>query len=86
VNADDVSTALMLLSNYQQSDTAAEYQCGGGNNAESASEGRSHVTCHVFPETEFIAVTAYQNELITQLKIDRNPFARGFRHDGRAQR
>lgn len=33
----------------------------------------------VFPETAFIAVTAYQNERITQLKINNNPFARGFR-------
>lgn len=33
----------------------------------------------VFPETVFIAVTAYQNQLITKLKIDSNPFAKGFR-------
>uniref|UniRef100_A0A914MUJ5 T-box domain-containing protein n=1 Tax=Meloidogyne incognita TaxID=6306 RepID=A0A914MUJ5_MELIC len=33
----------------------------------------------VFPETEFIAVTAYQNSQITDLKIDNNPFAKGFR-------
>ncbi|NXM98567.1 EOMES protein, partial [Sylvia borin] len=33
----------------------------------------------VFPETQFIAVTAYQNTDITQLKIDHNPFAKGFR-------
>ncbi|KAL0984224.1 hypothetical protein UPYG_G00138750 [Umbra pygmaea] len=33
----------------------------------------------VFPETQFIAVTAYQNADITQLKIDHNPFAKGFR-------
>ncbi|XP_071967698.1 T-box transcription factor TBX21 [Engystomops pustulosus] len=32
-----------------------------------------------FPETQFIAVTAYQNAEITQLKIDHNPFAKGFR-------
>src|SRR6218665_3592363 len=32
-----------------------------------------------FAETTFIAVTAYQNEQITQLKIDHNPFAKGFR-------
>ncbi|UJR33017.1 hypothetical protein I4U23_020477 [Adineta vaga] len=32
-----------------------------------------------FPETQFIAVTAYQNTDITQLKIDNNPFAKGFR-------
>ncbi len=33
-----------------------------------------------FIETNFITVTAYQNEAITKLKIDKNPFARGFRH------
>ncbi|XP_066912103.1 T-box transcription factor TBX2-A-like isoform X2 [Clytia hemisphaerica] len=32
-----------------------------------------------FPEATFIAVTAYQSEQITQLKIDNNPFAKGFR-------
>ena len=60
---------------------------------------------YVFKETEFIAVTAYQNEKvklkhkkywliganattlgfffqITQLKIDHNPFAKGFRDTG----
>ena len=31
----------------------------------------------LFPEMEFIAVTAYQNEHITKLKIDNNPFAKG---------
>lgn len=68
----------------------------------------------VFPETEFIAVTAYQNEKvprftllralarcyslckrvtitvcawqITQLKIDNNPFAKGFRDTGNGRR
>ena len=71
VEASDVSTALALLTSYQYDDD---------------DQARCHVTCHVFPETEFIAVTAYQNEAITQLKIDHNPFARGFRQDGRAQR
>ncbi|XP_043859205.1 T-box transcription factor TBX21-like [Dromiciops gliroides] len=33
----------------------------------------------IFPETEFIAVTAYQNSKISQLKISYNPFAKGFR-------
>ncbi|KFV56920.1 T-box transcription factor TBX18, partial [Gavia stellata] len=32
-----------------------------------------------FPETVFTTVTAYQNQQITRLKIDRNPFAKGFR-------
>ncbi|KAI4898569.1 hypothetical protein NFI96_025598 [Prochilodus magdalenae] len=45
-----------------------------------------------FPEAAFIAVTAYQNQevvytgrstkLITKLKIDNNPFAKGFRDNG----
>ncbi|KAH7637556.1 t-box transcription factor tbx1-a-like [Dermatophagoides farinae] len=33
----------------------------------------------IFNETQFIAVTAYQNHRITQLKIASNPFAKGFR-------
>jgi hypothetical protein len=37
------------------------------------------ISTFTFPETEFIAVTAYQNTDITQLKIDNNPFAKGFR-------
>uniref|UniRef100_A0A1I8GBI0 T-box domain-containing protein n=3 Tax=Macrostomum lignano TaxID=282301 RepID=A0A1I8GBI0_9PLAT len=38
----------------------------------------------LLPETVFIAVTAYQNQLITKLKIERNPFAKGFRDAARA--
>ncbi|XP_023225544.1 T-box transcription factor TBX3-like [Centruroides vittatus] len=41
---------------------------------------------YVFKETVFIAVTAYQNEKITQLKIDNNPFAKGFRDTGAGKR
>nr|XP_020456599.1 T-box transcription factor TBX3 isoform X2 [Monopterus albus] len=41
---------------------------------------------YVFPETDFIAVTAYQNDKITQLKIDHNPFAKGFRDTGNGRR
>ncbi|XP_077059113.1 T-box brain protein 1 isoform X3 [Siphateles boraxobius] len=37
------------------------------------------VQTFTFPETQFRAVTAYQNTDITQLKIDYNPFAKGFR-------
>ncbi|XP_006152324.1 T-box transcription factor T isoform X3 [Tupaia chinensis] len=36
------------------------------------------VTSRCFPETQFIAVTAYQNEEITALKIKYNPFAKAF--------
>ncbi|XP_064827209.1 T-box-containing protein TBX6L-like [Oncorhynchus masou masou] len=32
-----------------------------------------------FPETSFTAVTAYQNTKIAKLKIDHNPFAKGFK-------
>ena len=32
-----------------------------------------------FPESTFIAVTAYQNNQITKLKIQNNPFAKAFR-------
>ncbi|XP_067102975.1 T-box transcription factor TBX2b [Osmerus mordax] len=41
---------------------------------------------YVFPETDFVAVTAYQNDKITQLKIDNNPFAKGFRDTGNGRR
>ncbi|KAM0732205.1 T-box transcription factor TBX20 [Formica fusca] len=37
----------------------------------------------IFPEAIFTAVTAYQNQLITRLKIDSNPFAKGFRDSSR---
>nr|WCC58477.1 brachyury 3 [Margelopsis haeckelii] len=36
------------------------------------------VSIHTFEETRFIAVTAYQNEDITSLKIKYNPFAKAF--------
>nr|CAH7732845.1 unnamed protein product [Callosobruchus chinensis] len=38
-----------------------------------------------FQETQFIAVTAYQNDRITKLKIDNNPFAKGFRENGQSK-
>lgn len=40
---------------------------------------KSTFSTHVFPETELMGVTAYQNPRITQLKIENNPFAKGFR-------
>ncbi|XP_053638380.2 T-box transcription factor T-like isoform X1 [Cherax quadricarinatus] len=36
------------------------------------------ISCHSFPECQFIAVTAYQNEEVTALKIKHNPFAKAF--------
>ncbi|CAH1183629.1 unnamed protein product [Phaedon cochleariae] len=38
----------------------------------------SRVMTFPFPETQFIAVTAYQNEEVTSLKIKYNPFAKAF--------
>ena len=40
--------------------------------------GEKVVSTYSFVETEFIAVTAYQNEEITNLKIRYNPFAKAF--------
>uniref|UniRef100_UPI00358FF06D T-box brain protein 1-like n=1 Tax=Myxine glutinosa TaxID=7769 RepID=UPI00358FF06D len=51
---------------------------GGTSQAGPSSQGGRSQT-FTFPETQFIAVTAYQNTDITQLKIDHNPFAKGFR-------
>jgi len=39
----------------------------------------------MFPDTVFTTVTAYQNQQITRLKIDSNPFAKGFRDSGRVR-
>ncbi|XP_069476513.1 T-box-containing protein TBX6L-like [Ambystoma mexicanum] len=39
-----------------------------------------------FPEMTFTAVTAYQNEAVTKLKIENNPFAKGFREHGKNSR
>ena len=36
------------------------------------------VKTFAFPKTQFIAVTAYQNEEVTALKIKYNPFAKAF--------
>ncbi|XP_034143794.1 MAX gene-associated protein isoform X2 [Esox lucius] len=44
------------------------------------------VMTFTFPQTEFYAVTAYQNSKITQLKIDYNPFAKGFREESGSPR
>uniref|UniRef100_A0A3P8RR65 T-box domain-containing protein n=1 Tax=Amphiprion percula TaxID=161767 RepID=A0A3P8RR65_AMPPE len=40
------------------------------------------VLTFTFSQTEFMAVTAYQNTRFTQLKVDYNPFAKGLKEDG----
>ena len=42
------------------------------------SAGQPVITIPI-PDTAFVAVTAYQNTKITELKIENNPFAKGFR-------
>ncbi|XP_067335658.1 MAX dimerization protein MGA a isoform X2 [Channa argus] len=41
-----------------------------------------NVVTFTFPQTEFIAVMAYQNSRFSQLKVDYNPFAKGLKEDG----
>ena len=41
---------------------------------------------YTFPNTQFIAVTAYQNSRVTKLKIEHNPFAKGFRERQNGQK
>ena len=48
---------------------------------QAAGDSKAEIHTFTFLETEFIAVTAYQNTDITQLKIDNNPFAKGFREN-----
>ncbi|XP_059907275.1 MAX dimerization protein MGA a isoform X3 [Gadus macrocephalus] len=39
------------------------------------------VATFTFPQTEFFAVTAYQNSRFTQLKVNYNPFAKGLKDE-----
>ncbi|KAG5316205.1 TBX2 protein, partial [Acromyrmex insinuator] len=56
------------------------------SNATTYNELFSHPSASfIFDEMEFIAVTAYQNENITKLKINNNPFAKGFRETGQSR-
>ena len=43
---------------------------------EANSDRGTRITSVPFPATQFIAVTAYQNEDVTHLKIKHNPFAK----------
>ncbi|KAK3086785.1 hypothetical protein FSP39_023348 [Pinctada imbricata] len=56
---------------------------GGGAGGSITSLDAEEFKTFIFPESVFIAVTAYQNQLITKLKIDSNPFAKGFRDSTR---
>lgn len=65
-------------------DVAAAKQALSRHSATAASPAAAEVMSFAFPETDFVAVTAYQNDVITQMKIDHNPFARGFQLGGGA--
>ncbi|KAL7380110.1 hypothetical protein ABVT39_011908 [Epinephelus coioides] len=41
-----------------------------------------NVVTFTFPQTEFMAVIAYQNSRFSQLKVDYNPFAKGLKEEG----
>ncbi|KAK0152533.1 Eomesodermin [Merluccius polli] len=66
---------LQSLHKYQPRLHVVEVKEDGSEDTFLSSKAQSFI----FPETQFIAVTAYQNADITQLKIDHNPFAKGFR-------
>nr|XP_039252191.1 uncharacterized protein LOC120329597 [Styela clava] len=51
---------------------------------QSVDTSQENVITFVFAETQFTTVTAYQNQQITKLKIDKNPFAKGFRDTSRS--
>lgn len=48
-----------------------------------SAEDHSTQTVITLPDTVFIAVSAYQNMEVTQLKIDNNPFAKAFKYHNR---
>ncbi|XP_078276990.1 eomesodermin homolog b isoform X1 [Rhinoraja longicauda] len=66
---------LQSLHKYQPQLHIVEVNEDGAEDISDSSKAQTYT----FPETQFIAVTAYQNTDITQLKIDHNPFAKGFR-------
>ncbi|KAK7899510.1 hypothetical protein WMY93_020363 [Mugilogobius chulae] len=82
---------LLCLSSFRSYCIHAQVQASGAHNSTGSSRGpvpdpvcpAEGVHSFCFPETEFTTVTAYQNQQITKLKIDRNPFAKGFRDPGR---
>ncbi len=48
-------------------------------------EGKT-INTFMLNETTFMAVTAYQNDAVTKLKIKHNPFAKGFREENNRKR
>ncbi|EMP31076.1 Brachyury protein like protein A [Chelonia mydas] len=69
VNCSDSMQRIMLNSLHKYEPRVHIVKVGGPQKA---------ISSFPFPETQFIAVTAYQNEEITALKIKHNPFAKAF--------
>ncbi|KAL8588340.1 hypothetical protein ACOMHN_033116 [Nucella lapillus] len=82
-NMSDKNGYHVLNSMHKYQPTFLVYRCSDFRPIVQKRPPRRYIT---FPETAFIAVTAYQNDKITQLKIDHNPFAKGFRENGGGRR
>uniref|UniRef100_H3B899 T-box transcription factor 18 n=1 Tax=Latimeria chalumnae TaxID=7897 RepID=H3B899_LATCH len=74
---------LHSMHKYQPRVHAIRKECGDDLSPVKPVPSGEGVKAFSFPETVFTTVTAYQNQQITRLKIDRNPFAKGFRDSGR---
>ncbi|XP_048386794.1 T-box transcription factor TBX18 isoform X3 [Stegostoma tigrinum] len=74
---------LHSMHKYQPRVHVIRKECGEELSPVKPIPGGDGVKHFCFPETVFTTVTAYQNQQITRLKIDRNPFAKGFRDSGR---
>ena len=62
-----------------KSKPAKHHHTNNSSTSSQNSQDYQNYRTFIFSETKFIAVTAYQNHRITQLKIASNPFAKGFR-------
>ncbi|XP_074139634.1 uncharacterized protein LOC141551652 [Sminthopsis crassicaudata] len=71
--------ALRLRSQHRYRPRLHVEEVACGDQEAPGAPSRSHVFS--FPETEFIAVTAYRNRELIRLKIEHNPYARAFRTD-----
>ncbi|XP_023215038.1 T-box transcription factor TBX20-like isoform X1 [Centruroides vittatus] len=73
---------LNSMHRYQPRIHIVKRKCHSQNSVITDLESEEYRT-FIFSEAVFTAVTAYQNQLITKLKIDSNPFAKGFRDSSR---
>jgi len=73
-----ISLSLFLDLSGQVSLSRLRALCGCNHATTKRLGPNAQVLTYRFPETQFIAVTAYQNEEVTSLKIKYNPFAKAF--------